>query len=133
MPKTVILSPHLDDAVINCWQPIVSGDSIIINIFAGIPPEGTRRLWDRVCGEADSVKMMHERRRENDIAVSIGGSATAQVYLDYLDNQYREGDPEVGEMVESVLAKSPEESAFLAPLAGSRIYRHPDHVLARQI
>ena len=45
----VILSPHLDDAVLSCWH-VLSGpaDVRVINLFAGLPALGAAPgWWDR--------------------------------------------------------------------------------------
>ena len=103
-----------------------------MNVFAAEPPQGTSKFWDRVCGEADSPKMVQKRRHENEVAIAMSGAHNEQVYLDYLDNQYRSSHPTPTELADTIEAKSPPDAVYYAPLAMSRLYRHPDHVLARQ-
>jgi LmbE family N-acetylglucosaminyl deacetylase len=133
MAEIVILAPHFDDAVLNCWHALVNSNSTVMTVFSGIPSKGTHRFWDFVCGEADSHKMMHERRHENEIAVAISNTDRPQLYLDFLDNQYRSTSLLVNNIVKDVLEKSPKNCSFLVPLAASAIYRHPDHILVRKV
>lgn len=135
MSKRIILSPHLDDAVLDFWHVLVSPDAVVLTIFSGIPPEGTTTLWDRICGEADSHKMMQKRKLENDKAITISGHTNSQLFLDLLDNQYRsKGDrPSVDELADAIEKLVPGNATFFAPLALSRVYRHPDHLLTRQV
>lgn len=133
MDKAVILSPHFDDAVLNCWQLLSESSALVLNIFSGVPPKGTHRFWDLVCGTADSHKMMQKRRRENEAAISLSGSH-AQLYLDYLEAQYRQRQPavNVNNLAADILELAPAGAVFLAPLAAGRLRRHADHVLLRR-
>ncbi len=133
MIKNVILSPHLDDAVINCWHLITDPDSTLLNVFSGIPPKGTHAWWDRMCREADSHKMVQIRLSENAAAVSISGNTNPQQFLNLLDKQYRGSgnDPMVNDLADQIEAFIPKAATIFAPLALSRIFRHPDHVLVR--
>jgi len=132
MPTVVILSPHFDDAVLNCWSLIREPSTLVLTVFAGIPPKGTHAWWDRVCGQADSHQMMLMRRQENEAAVAISGNTNAQICLDYLDHQYHTGSPSAAELADRIEAASPKGCAFAAPLAISRLYPHPNHILVRQ-
>lgn len=132
MPEVVLLSPHLDDAVINCWHALDSGNATVTTIFSGIPNKHTYRIWDALGGEADGYKMMQRRRAENAEALEFARGAS-HIDLDFMDNQYRRGQkPSVDDIVADILLRSPKDCSFLAPLAGSRLRRHPDHVLARK-
>jgi LmbE family N-acetylglucosaminyl deacetylase len=133
MIKNIIISPHLDDAVIDCWHLVANPDSILVNVFSGIPAQGTHAWWDRLCGEPDSHKMVQMRLKENAMAVSISGNANPQQFLGFLDNQYRRADnvPLVSDLANLIDKSTPKTATIFAPLALSRIYRHPDHVLGR--
>ena len=126
----IILAPHIDDAVFSCWHALKAGEAQVYNIFAGIPSNGTATLWDRLCGVADSRQMMQRRRREND-HIFKDLDVTSR-YLDFLDNQYRHDSLKPQAIAETVLKLSPENASFLAPLAGSIIMRHRDHILVRE-
>ncbi|HET8991804.1 MAG TPA: PIG-L family deacetylase [Candidatus Saccharimonadales bacterium] len=128
MAKTVILSPHFDDAVIDCFSYLVKEpESTVITVCAKIPPEGVKTFWDTVCGERDSHKMVKIRRIENDNAINLTGSKHKQVLLDYYDSQYDNGPVPIDQMCADILANSPKDSVFLAPIATSRIFQHKNH------
>lgn len=131
----VILSPHLDDAVFDCWHLLTKADTVVLNVFSGIPPEGTKALWDRICGEADSHKMVQMRLAENQTAMGFSGNPNQQLFLGLLDAQYRHGSGElsVSDLADNIEKDTPKNSLFFAPLAISRIFRHPDHVRIRKV
>lgn len=127
----VILSPHLDDAVFSCWHLLSGPDTTVITIFAGIPAEGTKTVWDRVCGNADSAQMMRDRRQENDATLKEAG--VSFVNLDFLDGQYQSSKRNIAEIANAVVAQVGNDTTFYAPLAASRVWRHPDHVAVREV
>lgn len=131
MTSTVILSPHLDDAVFSCWHLLTQPGAIVITIFAGTPVEGTTTLWDKICGEPNSAAMMRKRIHENeDICKEIGVNC---YNLSYKDKQYSPAKRNVPGIVDAILAHADNDAAFFAPLAGSKVWRHPDHVTARDV
>lgn len=130
MSKIVILSPHLDDAVFNCWCSLNQPRATVLTVFAGLPKDGTSKMWDKLCGEADSRAMVLRRRQENNNALK---NTSADIrYLDFLDNQYRIKPLLLDKIVTKIIDNTPSKSIFLAPLAGSRLLKHPDHVLLRE-
>jgi len=90
---TVILSPHLDDAVLSCWHVLTQpGEVMVINVFAGIPTGLEKPAWwDRYTGAADSGERVRERIEEDRRALSL--AERIPVNLDLLDEQYRDGQP----------------------------------------
>jgi LmbE family N-acetylglucosaminyl deacetylase len=90
---TVILSPHLDDAVLSCWHVLTQpGEVMVINVFAGVPTGREEPAWwDRYTGAADSGERVRERIEEDRRALSLAGRIP--VNLDLLDEQYRDGEP----------------------------------------
>jgi LmbE family N-acetylglucosaminyl deacetylase len=122
---TVILSPHLDDAVLSCWHLLTGlGDVKVVSVFAGVP-EGAAGWWDRMTGTTDSGERVRIRRAE-DLAALAAAGRTA-VHLDLLDAQYRANgsDPSVLEAVGPHLA--PEDSVCVPAALGA----HRDHQLVR--
>ena len=130
MSKVIILSPHLDDAVFSCWQFINMPGSTVMTVFAGIPPAGTTKLWDKICGQANSELMVLQRLKENKIALKQTQATIA--YLDYLDKQYRDQPLKVNDLVGQIQKAATKQSTLIAPLAASKVFRHPDHILVRQ-
>ncbi|MFZ1927088.1 MAG: hypothetical protein WAU42_13210 [Solirubrobacteraceae bacterium] len=88
----LLLSPHWDDAVFDCWALLKSDDDLtIVNVFAGTPSAGRLTRWDRVTGASDSNARARERITEDKQALAqVGRSA---VNLPLLDAEYREPGP----------------------------------------
>jgi LmbE family N-acetylglucosaminyl deacetylase len=118
--STVVLSPHLDDAVFSCWHVLTSSqDVLVINVFSGIPAPDPVPDWDRMTGASDSAARMAERLEEDRRALSLTGCRGE--YLGYLDSQYRNGPADLTLSV-------PSSAAVFAP-AG--IGGHSDHEAVR--
>src|SRR5437764_15405533 len=85
----VILSPHLDDAVLSCWHLLTQvGEVAVINVFAGVPTElGGPAWWDEYTGASDSAERVRERIEEDRTALAVAGRTA--VNLGFLDEQYR--------------------------------------------
>src|SRR5437764_70469 len=71
----VILSPHLDDAVLSCWHLLTQvGEVAVINVFAGVPTElGGPAWWDEYTGASDSAERVRERIEEDRTALAVPG------------------------------------------------------------
>lgn len=131
MASIVILSPHFDDAVFSCWHLLTKPGTTVITIFAGTPAGGTTTWWDRLCGESDSVAMVRKRIHENEAALSDIGVSCRN--LPYVDRQYSYTNHDVPELANAILSQVDHTAAFFAPLAGSRVWRHPDHITVREV
>jgi LmbE family N-acetylglucosaminyl deacetylase len=124
----VILSPHLDDAVLSCWHMLTQpGDVVVVNVFAGVPASlAGPAWWDRYTGATDSLERVRERIGEDRRALALTGRTA--VNLDLLDEQYREADqppaPPTAQL-ERLLAPS---ARIYAPAAFAN---HIDHALVR--
>jgi LmbE family N-acetylglucosaminyl deacetylase len=124
----VVLSPHLDDAVLSCWHLLdAPAPATVVNVFNGSPPEGAPvGWWDRITGATDSAARMREREAEDDEALAVAGARAHHLRL--LDHQYRSGsDPEAD--LACGLERAVDANAVLhAPAA---MDGHADHVLVR--
>jgi LmbE family N-acetylglucosaminyl deacetylase len=127
-PSTVILSPHLDDAVLSCWHLLSGpGDVRVINVFAGSPPlESGASWWDRSTGATDSVARMEERRAEDREAFAIAGRTA--VDLDFLDAQYEPRDQSLEQIVSRLRDLIGPDEVVYAPAA---LGDHADHEQVR--
>ncbi len=67
---TLIVSPHLDDAVMSCGELIASSRSMVVTVFAGEPPEAAHTEWDARCGLQNSSAAIRTRRAEDREAVA---------------------------------------------------------------
>lgn len=126
-PGPNVLSPHLDDAVLSCWELIERPGSTVTTIFAGIPEPGTSTKWDRIfCKTSDSTSLMRARLAENEAA--LAGTGTVIVNLPYLDAQYLSEPRNMEDVTEAVMSALGGMADLYLPIAvGSRIKRHPDH------
>jgi hypothetical protein len=126
----LLLSPHLDDAVLDCWS-LLSGERqvTVVNLFAGVPPPGRLAPWDAITGATDSAVRARERLAEDARALARAGRTP--VNLPFLDAQYRTGSgaPTLGELDCTLAAAVPSASRVHVP-AG--VGGHLDHLLARR-
>jgi LmbE family N-acetylglucosaminyl deacetylase len=127
----IILSPHLDDAVFNIWHILNQKNTQLITVFSGLPDGNHATLWDRIGGFKKSRDMMEARRQENETALS--GLGVRIVNLDFLDNQYMNEVRDKDQLYNQLKARVAKTDIIYAPIAASRLYRHPDHVLLRVI
>lgn len=125
---TVVLSPHVDDAVLSVWSVVGdAGDAAVVNVFAGVPEDGPPPRWDRLAGATSRKAHMEARLDEDLAALALAGRTAA--YLPFLDRHYRsDGPPGQDEVERAVEAVVPAASLLYAP-AG--IGTHEDHVLVR--
>jgi LmbE family N-acetylglucosaminyl deacetylase len=125
----LILSPHPDDAVLNCWS-VVAGplEVVVVNVFAGAPPRGTLTSWDRLCGAEDSSQQMAERVAEDREALALAGRRP--VNLPFLEVQYRgcRPPPSFAALDAAITTTVSAASVIYAPLGA----RHADHSFARR-
>jgi LmbE family N-acetylglucosaminyl deacetylase len=126
----LLLSPHLDDAVIDCWSVLTApGDLNVVNVFAGVPPRGRTTHWDRIVGASDSAELMERRIAEDGAALSKAGRTPHN--LDLLEYQQREDrrEPALGTIDAAVSQVVPTASRVLAPAVLGTL--HPDHARVR--
>jgi LmbE family N-acetylglucosaminyl deacetylase len=124
---TVVLSPHLDDAVLSTWSVLASpGDVQVLTICSASPAPGSLGSFDPVFGVSDSAQFMALRLAEDAEALGMVGRTRAS--LGFLDQQYREGPLSPVEVATSVRDTVDRISRLVAPAA---IGLHPDHVAVR--
>ncbi|PLZ04007.1 GlcNAc-PI de-N-acetylase [Burkholderia sp. WAC0059] len=86
-PRLIVVSPHLDDAVLGCADLLARcPGSIVCTVFAGEPAVPMRMPWDKAGGFADSREAMRARWREDRRALALCGARP--LWLDFLDAQY---------------------------------------------
>lgn len=122
----VVVSAHLDDAVLSCGGRIGPED-LVVTVFAGIPPVGTPLgLWDRITGADDSAPRVARRQEEDSRALAV--LAAEKVHLHHLDGQYRAGPSDLDAITEDLaqLLAGAEQVWLPAGVGG-----HADHLAAR--
>ena len=126
--STVILSPHLDDAVLSCWHVLTQpGGVMVINVFAGVPAGlQAPAWWDAFTGATDSGERVRERIEEDRLALALAEREPTN--LGFLDEQYREQAQPLEQLIEQIASRLPPEAGIYAPAA---LTNHADHVLVR--
>src|SRR5688500_1095031 len=114
--EIVIVSPHLDDAVLSCWHLLESAADVgVVNVVSGSPPAGAPAAWrDPTAGAPGPIERMRERREEDRRSLALAGRTA--VALDLLDAQYREDEPVSG-LTERLRATLPPAALVYAPAA----------------
>jgi LmbE family N-acetylglucosaminyl deacetylase len=124
----LIISPHLDDAVLSCGQMIAdNSDCTVVTVFAGIPPHDQLTPYDEHSAFKSSRDAVIARRAEDIRAMRV--LEADYIHLDHLDSQYQPLKPEQvrDDLERVILAHFPEgeERRVLSPYG----LRHPDHEL----
>jgi hypothetical protein len=89
--KAVVVSTHLDDAVMSCWSLIDGAPDVsVVTVFTGGPEPGFLGAWDSDSGAPDSATRMEERRAEDRSALALAGCAF--VHLGVLEVEYGGGE-----------------------------------------
>lgn len=128
----IVLSSHLDDAVLSASTALMSG-ARLITVFAGIPPvELSLTPWDRLTGATDSSMRMRERHDEDAGALRVlAPESEPTLRLPFLDVEYRtplEQEIGVDDIVDALLPPADATQEILVPAA---LGNHPDHLLTR--
>ncbi len=125
--RVVVLSPHLDDAVLSAWSVLRGpGEVQVVNVCTGLPTDGLLSPWDRLTGATDSRSRMFKRLREDEVALARAGQKATS--LGFPESLYRHGplDPEA---LRGALAGVVDGVAHVWAPAG--IGGHDDHVQIR--
>ena len=127
MRQLVVVSPHLDDAVLGSSALLDRfGDAIVVTVFAGRPPAATALpAWDEAAGFRAGDDVVGARRAEDRAALDILGATP--VWLPFLDAQYGES-PSVETIVPTLEAALTDAGAATVSIPLGLF--HSDHVLA---
>lgn len=95
--RTLVVSPHLDDAILSCGEFLSSSHSAtVVTVLAGMPRDDhVLTDYDRQCGFLSADLAMRTRWLEDWSALSVVGAEV--LHLDCKDSQY-EPLPEVEAM-----------------------------------
>lgn len=132
MDPLLIVSPHLDDAVLSVGQ-VMAGrpEAIVATVFAGTPRR-PRQLttFDQGCGYSSAGQAMRERRQDDTRALAV--LAARPVHFGFSDHQYgpREGTGvELAQHIAHRLLGLVDELAPALHVAvGPLGLAHPDHL-----
>ena len=125
----VVVSPHLDDAVLSAAAQLMRPGARLVTVCAGRPPStGPLGDWDRLTVAGDAAGRVRERWLEDAAAAAVLG-VTDVVRLDFPDGQHLTGPrTDAAEMVEALRTRLVAAVEIWAP-AG--IGCHPDHLATR--
>jgi LmbE family N-acetylglucosaminyl deacetylase len=124
---TVVLSPHLDDAVLSAFAVLDGpGDVLVVNVCDGLPPAGRASDWVRLCGGTDDAEQMRLRLAEDRAALAAIGRRA--IGLHFLEADERPAEATAAAIAARASAAVPAAARLLAPVGmGS----HPDHLATR--
>ena len=72
--RELLLSPHWDDAVLDCWSLLTGArEPQVVNVFAGIPAPGRLAIWDAITSAEDSAARAQDRIDEDALALARAG------------------------------------------------------------
>jgi LmbE family N-acetylglucosaminyl deacetylase len=93
LDRIVVVSPHLDDAVLGCARFMAVNPGVtVVTVFAGNPgayPE-PMRTWDVQSGFGPGDDVMEVRRAEDRAALALVDATP--VHLDFVEHTYNPGD-----------------------------------------
>lgn len=129
----VVLSPHLDDAVLSCFAQLTLGAARVITIFAGVPSEAAPATgWDRVCGFESPAEHARVRLAEDErVMTGLGVDAERWGFVDYPNAAYgpRPSPLALCDLIADATSAGDELWAPVSVLSPSP---HPDHLLVRE-
>lgn len=124
---TVILSPHLDDAVLSAFTMLDGpGEVLVVNVCDGVPPLGRASDWVRLCGGSDDAEQMRLRHSEDRAALATAGRTA--IGLGLLETDERPPEATAEAIAERLSSAVPAAAGLVAPVGmGS----HLDHLATR--
>ncbi len=127
--KTLVVSPHLDDAVLSCADLIATLPApTVLTVFAGVPVDRAQHTpWDAASGFADAGQAIATRRDEDRRALALLGATPA--WLDFCDSQYR-ATPALSEL-EQALQRALHACDPATVLLPAGLF-HSDHLLVHR-
>jgi LmbE family N-acetylglucosaminyl deacetylase len=128
LERIVIVSPHLDDAVLGCSHVMgAHPGTAVVTVFAGRPDEypSPMERWDALCGFVEGDEVHAARRAEDAAALAVLDAQP--VWLDFVEHSHlpREERVQSVDVVETLTATLRElsPSAVFAPFG----LANPDH------
>ncbi|WP_175941700.1 PIG-L family deacetylase [Caballeronia sp. BCC1704] len=103
--KTLLISPHLDDAVFGCGASLAgAADVLVCTVFTGCPAADASTDWDAQCGFVDAKQAMAARIEEDNRALGLLGATP--LHLGFLDSQYVPFAPDADKPTRAMLTQA---------------------------
>jgi hypothetical protein len=126
----VLLSPHLDDAVLDCWSVLTAPGAVqVVNVFAGVPDPGSCGYFERLAGARDSAAHVCRRIAEDREALARAGRSPLNLGFNALAHRRGRPEPSYAHLDAALRAHIAGVSCVYAPAALGD--SHPDHELVR--
>ena len=129
LARPLVVSPHLDDAVLSCGQFLAAHPgTTVATVFAGIPAgyPAEPSDWSVLCGFDPGDDVQAARRAED--AAALGSLAAEPVWLDFLESMFlAEGESVGADEVAGALGalvEAREPTIVLVPMG----LANPEHV-----
>jgi LmbE family N-acetylglucosaminyl deacetylase len=130
--RTVVLSPHLDDAVLSLGAMVAgltrTGTRVdVVTVLAGDPgSDAVPSEWDRRAGFATAGEAARARREEDRRACRLVGATPV-----WLTHAFRDGEPPDEELVWGQLAETLEGAGRV--LVPGTPLEHPEHAWVHRL
>jgi LmbE family N-acetylglucosaminyl deacetylase len=126
--RVLVLSPHLDDAVLGCGQFLAAHPgATVLTVFAGAPDSYPDPVtwWDQLAGFESEDDPLDERRKED--VRALGELRAQPVWLEFVEHQYLERDdwvqpPAIVDELEAAIRRA-DPTMVVAPFG----LANPDH------
>jgi LmbE family N-acetylglucosaminyl deacetylase len=89
LTRIVVLSPHLDDAVLGCGRLLAAHPGVtVLTVFAGAPDRYPDPMtwWDQLAGFEPDDDPLDARRKED--AQALAELGAEPIWLDFVEHQY---------------------------------------------
>jgi LmbE family N-acetylglucosaminyl deacetylase len=127
----LVLSPHPDDAVLDCWSVLTADREVMaINVFAGMPPAGASSYWDRIAGFDDPQALSRARIVEDGEALALAGRSPSNLSFPQCQYRVARRPPSFDDLDAAIAEHAPSCSMVYAP-ANIGVYSS-DHRLVRE-
>lgn len=133
LERIVVISPHLDDAVLGCGRLLAAHPGgTVVTVYAGAPAAYPDPMthWDVQCGFGPGDDVLGIRREEDRAA--LGELGASPVWLDFVEHQYLERPDWVG--ADRTVDRLEAELRALAPTAVFVPFglANPDHAATHE-
>lgn len=119
---TLVLSPHMDDAVLSASSVVLDHPSAVWTVFTAAPAPAQTTSWDLSCGFANSDETIAARRLED--AAAFAGTPARTRHLDQLEGayatreQHRQACSRIEAELDGWMATHPDGVVFAPACAG---------------